>query len=100
MRISDWSSDVCSSDLEVMFRCIRQLVAGKCACPLLCLQIGVAKTQAQTAGQLEVCLQFNAPMLGLSKIDVAITRFVILNLIGVVYLEQGDRKSTRLNSSH
>src|SRR3546814_2560473 len=85
MRISDWSSDVCSSDLVVAVPALAA-VAG--------LLVGSASSPA--AGPWPV------------MIATAAGAFVGLNL-GVLYLAGGtgwlrqrlpDRKSTRLNSSH
>src|SRR3546814_4352336 len=90
MRISDWSSDVCSSDLSALLRSVcadREIIA---AIPD-CRRREADARRGQTAGQrlrrgdaqgcqqpLDGCLSAAAQDLGCAQ----------------------DRKSTRLNSSH
>src|SRR3546814_8998306 len=123
MRISDWSSDVCSSDLIVVRHCIRTVAA---VLRRVALGIGPELLQVFGAGELP----FGASPLG-AEVGLAFDRFAI-GLVGdhVIavdgeMVERGgvdrrgclrcdaaakngeaeatpaqDRKSTRLNSSH
>src|SRR3546814_8445137 len=100
MRISDWSSDVCSSDL------LGLLVAARC----LLLKGRDALFQAFEIGQQQ---------LGLDRLGIGDRVDPVLDMLDVVILETAqdvddrvnltdvaeelvaqDRKSTRLNSSH
>src|SRR3546814_5919540 len=107
MRISDWSSDVCSSDLTI-------------------LEIGIAVTEATTIAE-EIAVEIAVvAVLDAADFAVALTRRHIaadrtaradarrilhvplarvalgMGLVGehAGRTDLGDRKSTRLNSSH
>src|SRR3546814_9500989 len=87
MRISDWSSDVCSSDLNVQVN----LSLKRGSAPLQ-LQVNEALLQQviDLMAKLEARTQAAPPRLD-----------GILGLRGVLEaVEPRDRKSTRLNSSH
>src|SRR3546814_6338348 len=100
MRISDWSSDVCSSDLierqapafGACLRCYRRAVADgdeALASGLIAWMSGqpnVAATVKRTAGIKGDIDHFGA--LG------------FLQGLLLILRDSGDRKSTRLNSSH
>src|SRR3546814_8714771 len=105
MRISDWSSDVCSSDL--IYRKMRA-----CPQPIIALGHGAA-----AGGGLSLLLasdvRYAAPSfrcnaayirIGLGGCDMAssyfLPRLVGASLAAEVILTGRDRKSTRLNSSH
>src|SRR3546814_10093054 len=78
MRISDWSSDVCSSDL----------------CRLLLHRLGIAFGNCcQLLFQIRICKQGG-------KIDAARPGDLGQDFGKLIALSFEDRKSTRLNSSH
>src|SRR3546814_8870796 len=56
MRISDWSSDVCSSDLPVAIGCASQLA------------IGAYRFQIDAVGKLQVDIEGGAPYVDVRKI--------------------------------
>src|SRR3546814_1590744 len=108
MRISDWSSDVCSSDLnaasflapaEILARqhyeTLRTLLAG--------LPVNLAVLTGRDKGRAR-----EATLMGLAdgSIDVLIGTHAIFQqavtykALGLVVVDEQDRKSTRLNSSH
>src|SRR3546814_10274979 len=113
MRISDWSSDVCSSDLLAVFRNRTWLVStlslglmfglffGNIVLTPLWLQqmMGYTATWAGFAtAPMGILAVLTAPIVGrlMSKID---PRLIVT--YGMVVLAISlDRKSTRLNSSH
>src|SRR3546814_4739382 len=114
MRISDWSSDVCSSDLEawrnVCFNHFHDTLGGACipsAYPQLEDQVGSAKAIA------DEILQYSFRRRVVTLPDDTMQRVALLNASDVPFdgyvtlapwteqmWEQQDRKSTRLNSSH
>src|SRR3546814_7051571 len=83
MRISDWSSDVCSSDLRV--------VVDPALTPSDFFQTGNLCTLTMLNGADELARFEQAVMC--ASIEPSITAAHALNV-------QRDRKSTRLNSSH
>src|SRR3546814_7812605 len=97
MRISDWSSDVCSSDLQFNYRSARSL-NGR-----ICVRISVMKAKlpflvaAGLAGVLALsgCYGYDDGY-GYGGVSVGSGYY------GSSYYDPyyGDRKSTRLNSSH
>src|SRR3546814_3130758 len=108
MRISDWSSDVCSSDLEPRALAVqygrkrRKKGAHRCVVglfvddPFQKLQVirpfqRTAVNQQGHAHDFKVCAQW------MRRADVPGQRFE--KLLGDMDVA-GDRKSTRLNSSH
>src|SRR3546814_7407459 len=101
MRISDWSSDVCSSDLEVVDHAF-ELGAGQLQRQVLRAG-GVRSDERQVdfgllrGGKLDL-------RLFCSLLEALQGQLVVLEIDAVVLLELGrevlDRKSTRLNSSH
>src|SRR3546814_6178509 len=90
LRISDWSSDVCSSDLDTAYAC-RYAVA-------VAANVAAVSADLQQAwsAQGDFGRQFTSPSadndLYRSQQEVAAE--------AVKALSTGDRKSTRLNSSH
>src|SRR3546814_1582155 len=113
MRISDWSSDVCSSDL---------LVASSAPSTGYCNTMGTATTMNSLAEALGMMLPGSAAipapyrdrqevayLTGKRIVDMVaedlkpsdiMTREAFLNAIVVNSAIGGDRKSTRTNSSH
>src|SRR3546814_10885951 len=75
MRISDWSSDVCSSDLMLALGGVRHLTGG-------------SKKEGNVTCQM--------------MLDLCNKQAVELAIDGgaAIQVQAGDRKSTRLNSSH
>src|SRR3546814_9054818 len=105
MRISDWSSDVCSSDLLHA----DQGIAGNFLAALGILgQAEVEVPAARTGNWLQLhFLQLQAPALGVTADQTRIETQVrtqsaelFLALGQGAAQRTGDRKSTRLNSSH
>src|SRR3546814_6431513 len=100
MRISDWSSDVCSSDLEAGVQVVYGVVGYKTHAKMLLVvrregrklrryvHLGTGNYHAGTARAYTD--------LGLITADPAIGNDVHL----IFQQLSGDRKSTRLNSSH
>src|SRR3546814_3925509 len=106
MRISDWSSDVCSSDLQ------RLKLAGHLASAA---RDGVFSAKVAKKGSLFL---FDEPTTGLHFDDVARLMRAFRKLLAAGHslliiehnldviraadwlIDLGDRKSTRLNSSH
>src|SRR3546814_3783749 len=96
MRISDWSSDVCSSDLAMAMGCIGDCldvhdVARRVAYGFAEYRFGVFVDKRFQGGHIVVrgALDRNAlARKGMRKQDVSAA------------IQIGDRKSTRLNSSH
>src|SRR3546814_2632473 len=92
MRISDWSSDVCSSDLgqnrSSVVRSMPRSI-GKAQC-LVIIEAVRGRSRVRRQGQFRQRLEIGdrgvAPPPGLMVLDRKERR--------------GDRKSTRLNSSH
>src|SRR3546814_3331369 len=78
MRISDWSSDVCSSDLDPHTEAPTEMTKGE--------QRLAKLLEGRVAGEPKSCIS-NYPTSRMEVIDK--TAYVF-----------GDRKSTRLNSSH
>src|SRR3546814_4383759 len=101
MRISDWSSDVCSSDLHVVPDKARALTQLAC----IGLALGGSVGQNHAAALFDEQLGDRSPYSGCSTSDDR--HFVAKSChpgrfsfsIGL-YRDEGDRKSTRLNSSH
>src|SRR3546814_9372673 len=98
MRISDWSSDVCSSDL-LAGQCLGADFGGADACRGFLHQFGLARFEHLDVGgggrqRLALRQQVVAAEAGLD-LDGLAEVAEILDLF-----EQKDRKSTRLNSSH
>src|SRR3546814_9212280 len=112
MRISDWSSDVCSSDLQIAeyafgdkskveFTCVTtanripSLVGGKI--DLMIATMGITKKRAEVVGvsqpyawgASDLLVPNDSPIKKLD--DIKGKKIIVIN---------GDRKSTRLNSSH
>src|SRR3546814_2210854 len=102
MLISDWSSDVCSSDLELVVAVRGEAVAdalvdGDAKAAERGDLLGIIGQQAHPA-EAEV-----VEHLGGRQVDplVGIEAELLVGVQGVgAAVLQGDRKSTRLNSSH
>src|SRR3546814_10629489 len=110
MRISDWSSDVCSSDLKRMF--IYDQVAQQTSEKLAVLhqkQLDGSFTPADKAKYLQTIFQYNEMMGRIFEDQAEIARgLAAMRAIQHTKNKYGelnkmlseDRKSTRLNSSH
>src|SRR3546814_1270070 len=89
MRISDWSSDVCSSDLlrrDVVYRHgLAWRPTATCQNPTDARQQSVGHAANNAA---------------LNRISEAVHQWVVVRVLGRDEIDTGDRKSTRLNSSH
>src|SRR3546814_10918885 len=97
MRISDWSSDVCSSDLGVLLFCEHGLAPDA---SVRRWQDRLTPIWKPLAGGGH--LNRDIPAL-LAEGGFAVTEFEADYLRGprpMTYVYRGDRKSTRLNSSH
>src|SRR3546814_10906310 len=109
MRISDWSSDVCSSDLHPMTKLASRMLA------LTALRQGVLRTtmwsEVEGLDPEEAVWRIPAARMKLKldrKLDARFDFMLPLSRQAVEVLEAArayapysrDRKSTRLNSSH
>src|SRR3546814_5202164 len=81
MRMSDWSSDVCSSDLDVLRNILRSAV-GLASDDADRLNL---KITASALKEMRAAFSMFAPFEGIPKATI---------------FGSADRKSTRLNSSH
>src|SRR3546814_4626018 len=110
MRISDWSSDVCSSDLVICVEKIaglndvhpmkKEQIPGCTYCHPQIASVGLTEKKAKEAGYQVKVGRF--PFIGNGK---AIALGEPEGLVKTVFDAKtgqllGDRKSTRLNSSH
>src|SRR3546814_5832557 len=97
MRISDWSSDVCSSDLN---RGQRGVERGRIALPIGAA--GQGEVERAAFARAFAALVGMAPVKGIVGARVGVDRgeedggILVEDVLGPV----ADRKSTRLNSSH
>src|SRR3546814_10328137 len=107
MRISDWSSDVCSSDLAVAD--MRRARAVKLGIILdrLGQHRGVAVTRDLRAGALkrgedrrDGAVGIDGDILALEIGERRLERIAVMDAHTVAEMRAQDRKSTRLNSSH
>src|SRR3546814_1782622 len=102
MRISDWSSDVCSADLAQR-RFVRDVTRGEEQRPILAVQVGKLMFEVDVVMRVAADVARAAR----TRADVVQRLFHRLDDLGmlthreiVVRAPDGDRKSTRLNSSH
>src|SRR3546814_1231821 len=101
MRISDWSSDVCSSDLE------RVAAAGTGSLAALRLE-QIAGFRALVDGSADHLSGLTAPDPATVRIELTSPMSIlpqllaspVFGIVDVATMEAVDRKSTRLNSSH
>src|SRR3546814_5030540 len=117
MRISDWSSDVCSSDLAEAQRCRKRSVEDgertRCAAEQDRLGQGAMDGREESADRrvrIEVRHQTSAPPpnekndrkkeLAANAIDRPNTLWMSLRAPPLLSPKARDRTSTRLNSSH
>src|SRR3546814_6609469 len=89
LRISDWSSDVCSSDLQTVQFTLVDDSGG-----------ALLQSSATTNASGQATITYRAGGTTGSQDGVKITGAVAGATSGIVNLTVGDRKSTRLNSSH
>src|SRR3546814_9983944 len=109
MRISDWSSDVCSSDLEYELPILKRY------CPWLnsdrhrLIHLAVRNTglfvkPENPKGIDSVADLINPDVRFVNRQIGSSTRFLVALMLSKLNIDtarvQGDRKSTRLNSSH
>src|SRR3546814_3472255 len=100
MRISDWSSDVCSSDLMPKFGWIIALAHAVC-CALRLARFN-ANIDADDQPHKSAGFMTGVPApagAGLAFAPVYLWLSTGLDIFRAYYIV-GDRKSTRLNSSH
>src|SRR3546814_3467767 len=101
MRISDWSSDVCSSDLVVAVRASRPFPVDRgCAdCPIRKMkihrEIRVSNDKFDLTGKVAIIVGGTQGM-GLNIAEM----FAASGARIMICSRTADRKSTRLNSSH
>src|SRR3546814_8562339 len=106
MRISDWSSDVCSSDLGIAAEAAEHRGLGHAR--RLQRRTALAADRGQAGGSLANVLQrvvqVAAFLFGRSQVQQFHQRVLVARAPAVqrtlVNLTLEDRKSTRLNSSH
>src|SRR3546814_2379443 len=105
MRISDWSSDVCSSDLTTTFTetpgsLKREKRPTLLIHPAAAADLGIADGQRVRLGNRQGSLVIRAAFFDGLQPDVVVVESIWPNRA----FEEGrgikDRKSTRLNSSH
>src|SRR3546814_2827804 len=96
VRISDWSSDVCSSDLDIAVRA-QFNAAGKNA-----VRRDARRAKVDLAGPRSATRRFDhdAAARSLSRIAEAAVPAAALTRAAAAGFARNDRKSTRLNSSH
>src|SRR3546814_3598936 len=97
MRISDWSSDVCSSDLLALPDRLAQTLAERLA---LAGELGAQTDRklAEAEAQLKRWAFHPNGTEGFAKAEVTVGGISTANLSSQTMM--ADRKSTRLNSSH
>src|SRR3546814_6392821 len=108
MRISDWSSDVCSSDLELSRNLVFQALCGgerdlasgrdlhRFARARIASRAGRRRFDAEFSEAVDVDL-FTGGGRVAARSDPAVDALACIGFADVLVL---DRKSTRLNSSH
>src|SRR3546814_3377031 len=102
MRISDWSSDVCSSDLDAIMGSMTPKERAKPEILTAKRKIRIANGSGTTVQQVNKVLKMHQEMAGAMK---KIRKMGGLKGLGALFGKGGgipgiDRKSTRLNSSH
>src|SRR3546814_2828534 len=106
MRISDWSSDVCSSDLGLSNATIAQVAQAQAIAPVVCVQNHYnlvhrgddALIDALAAQGIAYVPFF--PLGGFSPIQSQSLSTIAAEVGASAMQVALDRKSTRLNSSH
>src|SRR3546814_10087299 len=104
MRISDWSSDVCSSDLKDRFAGARHLRSallrlapgGRC---VAIMPPSFAADGTAATGYAMVCETAN-PRVEITILGNPYAKHGTSIAVRLIIFDKGDRKSTRLNSSH
>src|SRR3546814_6355567 len=97
MLSSDWSSDVCSSDLIILWAALPEILAG--------IRIGFIRgVKGVVIGQLLVSIIGYGELFELYSRTFLMADFwaltILLFAFALIVAELIDRKSTRLNSSH
>src|SRR3546814_4507000 len=104
MRISDWSSDVCSSDLEIEDEDSGRIYPTNVACKLLDRHSAQCLDYRRRKAFVPDCLRLTLRLLDdiewLPESCAYKLRAADKSLPEWHYLICGDRTSTRLNSSH
>src|SRR3546814_9371030 len=112
LRISDWSSDVCSSDLQISRENVKRRVIGQAKVRGRDVAGVVADTQAAIASEVRLSTgqyldwggQFENLQSASERLMLVVPAcfaLIILLLYGALgSMRDADRKSTRLNSSH
>src|SRR3546814_6483708 len=100
MRISDWSSDVCSSDLDDVDWHWNRIFAGAVLTTLLGVGAELAAPENRQDGNRIVIAGRDSAQDSINQVGQEITRRN-MNIQPTLTERPGlDRKSTRLNSSH
>src|SRR3546814_2198929 len=101
MRISDWSSDVCSSDLEDD-GALRHMIPASGRANMKKILLAAVAALALTGAQSPPSNETDTP-LSLWRLDCGtldIDDLGVFSDTGLYAGQKKDRKSTRLNSSH
>src|SRR3546814_2795436 len=101
MRISDWSSDVCSSDLaatRVVDAFSKETLNGGAKGAAISI---FESTKQRFFGQILIAMKLPS-LIPAIEADLARGECVVVQLVSTAeaMLDRADRKSTRLNSSH
>src|SRR3546814_9724404 len=104
MRISDWSSDVCSSDLHiepsaplVPFNDPTLMFVNAGMVPFKNVFTGLEKRSYSTAASAQKCVRAGGKHNDLDNVGFTARHHTFFEMLGNFSL---DRTSTRLNSSH
>src|SRR3546814_7652446 len=101
MRISDWSSDVCSSDLQFDATNAKRVTdAINAAIPNSASMIDGASIAIRASGNGDERMRLMSKIENLGVTRAEPPAKVIVNARTGTVVINGDRKSTRLNSSH
>src|SRR3546814_9401599 len=109
MRMSDWSSDVCSSDLLAIFALLQTAVRGASGRRLLEWIPDLVRSPERHPMMFAVATRLLLPLTMLAGLYIFLRGhnmpgggFIAGLVISIALLMQymADRKSTRLNSSH
>src|SRR3546814_2328292 len=107
MRISDWSSDVCSSDLYILGIVLLlgvEFFGETSKGATRWLDLGIVRIQPSEMMKIAVPMMlawyFHHKQGKISFIDFLVAGLLLLIPFALIATKPEDRKSTRLNSSH